>query len=133
GVTLLTHADAFALMGGTAQVHQIEDGRGRVLAISARRVLLATGSIERLPVFAGNRLPGVSGAIAAYHLAKRYGVARGRSAVVATGSNFAYRLALRLHDAGLALRRVADLRVDPQSRFVDFAKASGLTLSGGQV
>jgi sarcosine oxidase subunit alpha len=75
----------------------------------------------------------VGGAIEIHHLAERYGVARGRSAIVATQSNFGYRLALRLHDAGVAIRRVVDTRVNPQSRFVDFAKASGLTLGGGQV
>ena len=133
GVTLLTHTEVFALTGGLARLHRVVDGRGRVVAVTAARVVLATGSVERLPVFAGNRLPGVVGAIAAYHLAKRYGVGRGSSAVVATGSNFGYRLALRLHDAGIAIGRIVDPRVNPQSRFVDFAKASGLTLSGGLV
>lgn len=133
GVTLLTHTEVFALTGGLARLHRVVDGRGRVVAVTAARVVLATGSVERLPVFAGNRLPGVVGAIAAWHLAKRYGVGRGSSAVVATGSNFGYRLALRLHDAGIAIGRIVDPRVNPQSRFVDFAKASGLTLSGGLV
>ncbi len=133
GVTLWTHSEVFALAGGLARVHRIVEERGRVVAITAARVVLATGSVERLPVFAGNRLPGVVGAIAAYHLAKRYGVRRGGTAIVATGSNFGYRLALRLHDAGIAVARIVDPRVNPQSRFVDFAKASGLTLSGGLV
>jgi len=131
--TLFTHAEVFALNGGLARLHRIVEGRGRVVAITAARVVLATGSVERLPVFAGNRLPGTIGAIAAYHLARRYGVGRGATAVVATGSNFGYRLALRLHDAGIAIGRIVDPRVNAQSRFVDFAKASGLTLSGGLV
>ncbi len=71
-------------------------------------------------------------AISAYHLAKRYGVVPGRSVVVATQSNYGYRLALRLHDAGITIKRIVDPRINPQSRFVDFAKASGLTLAGGQ-
>jgi sarcosine oxidase subunit alpha len=131
-ITVLTATEVFALHGSTARAHRVIDGAGQVLAIGAGRVVLATGGIERLPVFAGNRLPGVTGAIAAYHLAKRYGVAHGRSAVVATGDNYGYRLALRLADAGVELRRIVDIRINPQSRFVDFAKASGLTLSGGQ-
>jgi sarcosine oxidase subunit alpha len=132
GVTVMTHTELFALHGATARVHRILDGRGSVIEIAARRIVLATGSLQRLPVFAGNRLPGVMSAISAYHLAKRYGVSPGRSAVVATQSNYGYRLAMRLHDAGVEIRRIVDPRVNPQSRFVDFAKASGLKLAGGQ-
>jgi sarcosine oxidase subunit alpha len=131
-VTVMTHAELFALSGTTAHVHRIADGRGSVVAIPASRFVLATGAIQRLPVFAGNRLPGVTSAIAAYHLAKRFGVMPGRSAVIATQSNYGYRHALRLHDAGVDIRRIVDPRVNPQSRFVDFAKASGLKLAGGQ-
>jgi sarcosine oxidase subunit alpha len=131
-VTVMTHADLFALHGLSVRVHGIADGRGTVTAITATRIVLATGSLQRLPIFAGNRLPGVMSAVGAYHFAKRYGVVRGRSAIVATQSNYAYRLAMRLHDAGVEVRRIVDPRVNPQSRFVDFAKASGLKLAGGQ-
>lgn len=131
-ITVLLATDIFALHGSTARAHRILDGAGQIVAITAGRTLLATGGIERLPVFAGNRLPGLTGAIAAYHLAKRFGVTQGRSAVLATADNYGYRLALRLADAGIELRRIVDFRINPQSRFIDFAKASGLTLSGGQ-
>jgi len=135
--TLLTRAELFAISGNTAVLHQVDTTgpapRGRVIAVVAQRMVLATGAQQRLPVFPGNRLPAVSRAIDAYHLAKRYGVVRGASAVVATQGNHAYRLALRLHDAGVALRRIVDTRINPQSRFIDFAKASGLTLASGQI
>lgn len=133
GVTVLTAAEVFALQGSLARLHCIVEGRGVVASITARRIVLATGSLQRLPLFGGNRLPGVASTIEAYHLAKRYGVALGHSATVATQSNYGYRLALRLHDAGVAIRRIVDPRVNPQSRFVDFAKASGLNLAGGQL
>jgi sarcosine oxidase subunit alpha len=132
-VTILTRAEAFALQDGSARLHVVEGTKSRVIAVAVKRVLLATGTFQRLPIFAGNRLPGVSTSIAAYHMAKRYGVVRGASAVIATQSNFGYRLALRLHDAGVVVRRIDDTRVHPQSRFVDFAKASGLTLGSGQM
>ena len=135
--TVLTRADVFALSGGTAILHQVDttDGtpRSRIVAVMAPRIVIATGATQRLPVFPGNRAPRVIPAIAAYHLAKRYGVTRGPSAVVATQSNYGYRLAFRLHDAGIALRRVIDTRIAPQSRFIDFAKAGGLTLGSGQI
>jgi sarcosine oxidase subunit alpha len=132
-VTLMTCADAFAVHGSTARLHRILDGRSTVTAVTAKRIVLATGSVQRLPIFSGNRLPGVMTAIGAYHLAKRYGVALGTNAIVATQSNYGYRLALRLNDAGVSIRRIADQRVNAQSRFVDFAKASGLKLAGGQI
>src|SRR5690606_36566412 len=97
-VTVLAQADLFALQGTTARVHRITAGTRSVVGITAQRIVLATGSLQRLPVFAGNRRPGVMSAISAYHLAKRYGVVPVRSVVVATQSNYGYRLALRLHD-----------------------------------
>lgn len=132
-VTLMTCADAFAIHGSTARLHRILDSGGSVVAVTAKRMVLATGSVQRLPIFSGNRLPGVIDAIGAYHLAKRYGVALGGNAIVATQSNYGYRLALRLNDAGVPIRRIADQRINAQSRFVDFAKASGLKLAGGQI
>lgn len=132
-VTIITHADVFAVHGSSARAHRIVDGIGSVVAISAKRIVLATGSQQRLPIFAGNRLPRVTTSIDAYHLAKRYGVAPGPTAIVATQSNYGYRLAMRINDAGVEIQRIVDPRVNPQSRFVDFAKASGLKLAGGQI
>jgi len=134
--SILIRAEVFELSGELALLHVVEmDGsapRGRVIAVSAKRVLLATGTVQRLPIFPGNRQPTVATAIDAYHLAKRYGITRGNTALVATQSNYGYRLALRLHDAGVRIGRIVDTRIHPQSRFVDFAKASGLTLASGQ-
>ncbi|MEP7240828.1 MAG: FAD-dependent oxidoreductase [Devosia sp.] len=138
GFTVLTRTEAFDIRGSTIVAHQVEAPagelpRGRIVAVTGERLLLATGSNQRLPVFSGNRLPGVRSTIEAYHLAKRYGVSGGASAVVSTPSNYGYRLALRLHEAGVAIRRIVDTRVGAQSRFIDFAKASGLSLGSGQV
>jgi len=135
-VQLLTNTEAFSFSAASTLVHRIvtEAGssRGSVVAITAPRIVLATGSAQRLPVFAGNRLPGIVSTVSAYHLAKRYGVCLAPIALVSTQSNYAYRLALRLHDTGIAIRRIIDARINPQSRFVDFAKASGLNLGSGQ-
>ncbi|MHB1101377.1 MAG: FAD-dependent oxidoreductase [Devosia sp.] len=136
-VTLLTHTEAFGLSGTTVRAHQIEvhDGRAvaRALAIKAKRVVLATGALERLPVFPGNRSPGVGGAVAAFHRADRYGVWLGKHTLFNTPHNFGYRLALLAKDAGVQVERITDARVNPQSRFIDFCKASGITLAGGLV
>lgn len=132
-VRVLSRADALEINGSSVIVHQVDSSgdqpRSRVLAVTGRSIILATGSLQRLPVFAGNRRPGVVSAIAAYHRAKRYGVWRGRNALIITQSNYSYRLALRVNEAGVAIRRIVDSRLNPQSRFVDFSKASGFTLS----
>lgn len=134
-ITVLTRTDAFAMSGTRVRAHRIgADGgklQGHVLAVQARRVVLATGSAERLPVFSGNRAPGVIGAATAFHRAERYGVWRGTRAIFATPHNFAYRIAMLAADAGVTVRRVADSRINPQSRFIDFCKASGITLAPG--
>lgn len=132
GITVLATSEVLALHGSTARLHRIENGRGSIVSVTAQRIVLATGSQQRLPVFGGNRHPGIVSAISAYHMAKRFGVAPGRRAIVVTQSNYGYRLAMRLNDAGIPIARIVDARINPQSRFVDFAKASGLTLIGGQ-
>jgi len=136
-ITVLTSAEAFALRPGMVRLHQVHllNGActGRVLDISAPRSILATGAFERLPVFAGNRLPGVVGALEAFELAQNYGVWPGRTAIVATSSSPAYRLAMLAQDAGIEVKRIIDARPQPQSRFVEFAKAYGITQAAGTV
>ncbi|MEQ1768871.1 MAG: FAD-dependent oxidoreductase [Devosia sp.] len=136
-ITLLASTEAFDIAAGSILAHRVtlenNNPRATVLAIAASSIVLATGAMQRLPLFAGNRLPGVVGSIAAYHRAKRYGVWIGKHALFASQSNFGYRLAMRIHDAGVAVARIIDPRVNPQSRFVDFSKASGFTLSSGLV
>ncbi len=134
---VLLATDVFALSGTTARAHQVQvvDGRlsARVVEIEAKRVILATGSFERLPLFAGNRLPGVVGAIAAFHRADRHGVWLGKRALFSTPGGHGYRLALLAKDAGIEVQRIADTRLGPNSRFIDFCKASGVSFTNGLV
>lgn len=136
-IQVLTHTDVFALSGTTARAHQVQvvDGKltSRVVLIEAQHVVIATGAMERLPLFAGNRAPGVVGAVTAFHRADRYGVWIGKRALFNTPHSFGYRLALHANDAGITVQRIADTRLRPQSRFIDFAKATGVTLASGLV
>lgn len=137
GAEVLLSTEVFAISGTTARAHQVSVAGGRlnarVVAIAARRIVLATGSFERLPLFAGNRLPGVVGAIAAFHRAERHGVWLGRRALFSTPGGHGYRLALLAKDAGLDVQRIADTRLGPVSRFIDFCKASGVSFTNGLV
>ena len=136
-ITVLTSAEAFALRPGVVRLHQVEmlDGTpaGRVIDIVAPRIILATGALERLPLFPGNRLPGVAGTLEAFELAQLYGVWPGASALIATSSSPAYRLAMLATDAGTMVPRIIDSRPRPQSRFIEFSKAYGITLAAGTI
>jgi sarcosine oxidase subunit alpha len=66
--------------------------------IRARRIILASGAIERPPVFPGNDRPGILLAASVRQYISRYGVAPGRRAVIAvadTQDRIATRAALR--------------------------------------
>mgnify|MGYP003644584956 CR=1 FL=1 len=134
-ITVLTRALVFAARPGAVRAHLTDTDaahpRGRVLTLQARHIVFATGSTERLPVFAGNRLPGTVGVREAWDMAQHYGVWCGQSALLATASNVAYRLAMLARDAGIAVPRILDSRTQPQSRFIEFSKAYGITLAAG--
>lgn len=136
-LTQLLRTEAFRVEANRVLAHQVsvENGVpvGRVVAITADRIILATGARERLPIFPGNRSPGVVGALAAFHRAERFGVWAGRRALFATPHSATYRLALYAQDAGITVQRIADTRLNPATRYVDFCKATGLTLASGLV
>ncbi|MDV3251533.1 FAD-dependent oxidoreductase [Devosia sp. BK] len=136
-ITVRTHSEAFAIVPGLVRVHQIDISgglvTGKVLDLPARYIILATGSIERLPVIPGNRRPGVIGAQEAYELAQRYGIWSGHSVMVATSANPAYRLATLLAETGIALDRITDGRDQASSRYIEFSKAYGFRLFPGTV
>lgn len=135
GVTVWLGAEVTTLRPGLARVHRIDAAapEGRTALVHAPRIVLATGAIERLPVFPGNRLPGIVGALEAFELADRYGIWPGQQAVIATASSAAYRLAMLVRDAGIVVTRILDARAQPQSRFIEFAKAYGITMAPGLV
>ncbi|WP_375449531.1 FAD-dependent oxidoreductase [uncultured Devosia sp.] len=136
-ITVLLRTEALAVRPGRVRAHRVTiDGvmvSGEVIDLLAPRVVLATGAIERLPVFPGNRLPRVMSTLEAYLLAERYGVFTGRAALLATVHGAAYRLPMLLSDAGIATSKIADSRTDPQSRFIEYSRAYGITQAGGTV
>lgn len=134
-ITTLTATRVFALRPGLARAHQVTEQsgamQGHVIDIAAPRIVLATGSLERLPVFPGNRLPGVMGTLDAFELASRYGIWPGKRAIIATASSPAYRLAMLADDAGITVDRIFDSRPRPASRFIEFSRAYGIVQSPG--
>jgi sarcosine oxidase subunit alpha len=87
--------------------------RQRLWHIRARRVVLATGAIERPPVFPDNDRPGImlAGAVETY--LHRFAVRAGRRAVLFVNNDGAYPLAPALKRAGVAVAAIVDPRPEP--------------------
>ena len=100
--------------------------RERCWQVRAREVVLATGAIERPLVFPGNDRPGIMLATAARSYLNRYAVLAGTRAVLITACDEAYRVALELHQAGVAIAMVGDVRSRADGAWPEAARRAGL-------
>ena len=109
GVEILDGATALGYFDGLVPVW-----RGSTLhQIRAQEHVFATGAVEQPLVFSGNDLPGVMLSGGACRLASLYAVKPGNRAVVATTSDRGLVAAIALHEIGVELAAVADLRSTP--------------------
>ena len=106
--------------------------RERLWQVRAKRVILATGAIERHMVFADNDRPGVMLASAARTYLNHYGVAVGRNVGVYTANDSAYAAALDLKKAGVGIAAIVDLRDNPAGPLVDEARSLGIDIHHGR-
>jgi sarcosine oxidase subunit alpha len=90
----------------------------RFWRVRARRVVLATGAIERPLLFGGNDKPGVMLSSAARTYVERFAVLPGRRVVIATCNDDAYRTALSLLEAGGEVAAVLDSRFSADGEIV---------------
>lgn len=102
--------------------------RIRVWHIRADKVVLAPGAIQRPLIFANNDRPGIMLSYAASTYVALYGVTIFKRAVVATVDNQGYRDALRLHQAGVQVESIYDVRQDAQGASVNAAKGAGIPI-----
>jgi sarcosine oxidase subunit alpha len=102
--------------------------RERLWQVRARRVVLATGAIERPLVFPGNDRPGILLASAAHTYLNRYGVRVGTRAVIVTSGDDAYQTALDLKAAGVAIAAIADLRSEAVGALPEAARRAGIDI-----
>jgi sarcosine oxidase, subunit alpha len=123
GVETLSRASALGYFDGMVPVWQ-----GDTLhQIRARAHVFATGAIEQPLVFAGNDLPGVMLSGGALRLLERFAVSPGSRAVIATTGDRGLEAAAKLHDAGVHVLAVADLRSAPAvGDAADALKARGI-------
>ncbi len=141
-VTLLTRTTAFGyfphnLIGLSERVTDhlapppADQPRERLWQVRARRVVLATGAIERPLVFPGNDRPGILLAGAAQTYLNRYGVRVGERVVIVTADDAAYQAALDLHAAGTVIVAIADLRAAPAGELPQAARRAHLMVLPG--
>ncbi len=134
-ITVIVGADAFRAAEGAVFVHVASETENspdqNLRKLEAGKLLLATGAADRLPVFGGNRLPGIVGLSEAFHLGAAYGVWADGDTLIWGASNVIYRLGLFATDAGRRIKRIIDARGEPHGRFREFAKAYGISLANG--
>ncbi len=86
----------------------------RYIEIRAKSVVSAAGCIERPLIFDNNERPGVMQIGCALRMAKTYGQMPGKKAVFSIGHDLGLEAALELHELGLSIACIADIREDGQ-------------------
>jgi methylglutamate dehydrogenase subunit C len=105
--------------------------RERLRIVRVKRVIFATGALERLIAFPGNDTPGVMLAGAALAYLKRYGVAVGQRPAFFVNNDEAYESVFALTAAGVACAGVIDPR--SHSLAAERAKAQGVAVHDAAV
>ena len=105
--------------------------RERLHRVRAEQVVLATGAIERPPVFASNDLPGVMLASSVSAYVNRYAVAPGRRLLLFTTNDHGYRTALDWRSAGREVVAIVDARENPVGGWMASAKDAGIDVIAG--
>lgn len=107
--------------------------RQRLWHIRAKRVVLATGAIERPLVFGNNDLPGVMLASAIRTYANRYGVAAGRRIVLFVNNNSAYPAAFDLARFGIDVVAIVDVRRAIPAAIMEQARSLAIPVHLGSI
>ncbi len=106
--------------------------RRRLWRIRARRIVMATGAIERPLAFAENDRPGVMLAGAVRDYLANWAVSPGDRTVLVTTNDDAYRTAIALRDAGLGVPAVLDTRPSVTGALPAAARARGVRILEGR-
>jgi heterotetrameric sarcosine oxidase alpha subunit len=115
-------------------VPPLNQPRQRLWRIVAKRIVLATGAIERPLVFANNDRPGVMNASAMRTYVNRFRAAPGRRAAVFTTCDDGWKTVFDLLDAGVEIAAVVDSREAVTPGLLTRAKQRDLRiLLGSQV
>ena len=100
--------------------------RQRLLKIRAKKVITATGSLERPLVFNNNDRPGILLSSAIKKYIDFYGVSCGEDNVLFTNNDSAYETALSLFKKGIRVKAIVDIREQPSSKIIEEVESNGI-------
>ena len=87
----------------------------RMFKVRAKECIIASGAFEQHVVFRNNDLPGVMLSSAAMRLMKLYAIKPAKKAVILTGNDDGYLTALTLHEQGVEVAAIVDMRAQADS------------------
>ena len=102
--------------------------RQRLLKIRAKKIITATGSLERPMIFNNNDRPGILLSSAVKKYVDFYGVACGTSNVLFTNNDSAYETALSLFKKGIQIKAIIDIRENATSKIIDEIESHGIKI-----
>ncbi len=102
--------------------------RQRLLKIRAKKVVVATGSIERPLIFNNNDRPGIILSSAIKKYSDYYGVICGNENVLFTNNDSAYETAISLFNKGIKVNAIVDIRERQSSNIVNQAEKLGIKI-----
>ena len=92
--------------------------RQRLLKIRAKKVIIATGALERPMIFNNNDRPGIMLSSAVKKYTDYYGVISGKKTVFFTNNDSAYESAISLNKKGIKVEAIIDIREKSNSKIV---------------
>ena len=102
--------------------------RQRLLKIRAKKVIAATGSIERPLIFNNNDRPGIILSSAIKKYSDYYGVVCGKENILFTNNDSAYETAISLFNKGIKINAIIDIREKVNSEITNHAEKIGIKI-----
>ena len=102
--------------------------RQRLLKIRAKKVIAATGSIERPLIFNNNDRPGIILSSAIKKYSDYYGVVCGKENILFTNNDSAYETAISLSNKGIKINAIIDIREKVNSEITNHAEKIGIKI-----
>ena len=102
--------------------------RHRLWKIRAKKVIIATGSIERPLIFNNNDRPGIMLSSAVKKYVDFYGVVCGKNIMVFTNNDSGYETAISLIEKNVNVNCIIDIREESSSKLIKKAKSLGIKI-----
>ena len=102
--------------------------RQRLWKIRAKKVIIATGSIERPLIFNNNDRPGIMLSSSIKKFIDFYGVKTGKRICIFTNNDTAYETAISLHKSGVEIGKIVDIRDKCSSSLINKVEKLGIKI-----